>query len=110
MSGARLALPRLPAEWMPVLSEAQVAAAIAERAALPGTPPDLVESAMAIRYDDEVDVWIKATIARFKERGMTSMRFTYVPEQERVYLEGWKVRPDKESPPPSAASAGQKHE
>ena len=64
------------------------------------TPPDFTDEYEAADTD-AVRWYIQASVEKFKSLGVTHCRATVSEDHTTLWVEGWKVRPDAETPPPS---------
>jgi hypothetical protein len=74
------------------------------------TPPDwtLVFDVRTLKTDGEKSRTLQGAANELKKRGSTHARATIVPEAGKVFVEGWKVRPELETPIPTQADGEMK--
>jgi hypothetical protein len=78
-----------------MLTDEEAAEAEARYAALPGTQPDAFSSADVSKTPD-AQAWFREQADLWRKDGMTYFRWTV--DGEVLWLEAWRVRPEKEAP------------
>jgi hypothetical protein len=65
------------------------------------TPPDFTdEYEVGVMDYYTIRSYIEASVEKFKALGVRHCRATIAEDQTMLWIEGWKVRPDVETPPP----------
>lgn len=68
------------------------------------TPPDFVREYDIAGLETLFKEKIKAAIEEFRPLGVTHCRATTSVDGSKLWVEGWKVRPALETPPPTVES------